>query len=247
MPCVERNVNLKQDVVTSRKTHRTALRPFIIGAFCLITTCVIATSNHLSFWWDEHQYVFTRNNYPFLFQASLILAGGIAGFAFAIAIVRFVSRNSDAALEPRSSRKPKGRRIWMIFNAVIILLSVWTGFQEVGSTQLQQMNPDAIACILILVIMPIFTIGTLSLSKNDTFTRPSWSRPPSNWRRDPFQALFLATWCCLGLFVGAVFRIACIGGVGFWVVAAFGSMFLGLLIGQLLAFCIYRSRIIDEN
>jgi hypothetical protein len=46
--------------------------------------------------------------------------------------------------------------------------------------------------------------------------------------------------------IGAALRRPAIGSVGFWMVGIYGSMAIGLVVGQLLVYRIYRRRIAKE-
>src|SRR5712691_1374289 len=98
--------------------------------------------------------------------------------------------------------KSKNSSIWGFLNTALVLLSVWTGYEEMSPIRLQQKNPDLAFCVVLLIMTPVFVIGTMAVSRNNSFTWPSWSRSPLRWGSDPRQAIFVSTWVSLGLFVG---------------------------------------------
>jgi hypothetical protein len=140
--------------------------------------------------------------------------------------------------------KSKSSPIWALVNIALVLLSAWTGYAEMSPTKLSHMNPDLAFCLTLLVMTPIFVIGTMAISRNDAFAWPSWGRSPLRWQSDPLQAIFISTCISLGLFVGTCLRLRNSGPVGFWLAASFGSLFVEFLIGQALAYVIYRERIV---
>jgi membrane protein YdbS with pleckstrin-like domain len=133
----------------------------------------------------------------------------------------------------------KEKGLWTVVNSVLVLLSLAAGYAETAPETLSQKNPDIVACGVVFVMAVIVTVASVNLAENCCLIRPSWSRSPFRWDRDPLQAIFVTTWCTLGLFLGSLFRYT-IQCSGFWVSAAFGSIFLGLVVGQLIVFCRYR-------
>jgi hypothetical protein len=107
---------------------------------------------------------------------------------------------------------------------------------------LSQKNPDIVACITVFVMAAIFAVGSVSVAKDRRLMWPSWSRSPFRWNGDPLQAIFISSCCMLGVFLGSLFRYS-VQSSGFWVAASFGSIFFGLLLGQLIVFCRYYHEI----
>jgi hypothetical protein len=139
----------------------------------------------------------------------------------------------------------KNKGIWKVVNSVLVLLSLGAGYTETDPRILSQSNPELAYCVTILIMTPIFVVGTVYQAKAGSLIRPSWRRSPLRWSGDPLQAIFVSTWCALGLFVGSLFR-AYRQHFGFWMAASFGSIFIGLLLGQLIIFFIYRHQVDRE-
>jgi heme A synthase len=140
---------------------------------------------------------------------------------------------------------PGGR--WTICNVTLIILSVWTGYAEMESRKVSKTNADAILCAAILFALPIFVLAILAIGKTRQFRKPKWNRFPLNWSSDPLQVLFISTLCALGAFFGSLPRVYGSATHGFWVAASFASTFLGLLIGQILAYRLFADRITDAE
>ncbi|MFZ1973050.1 MAG: hypothetical protein WAU89_09405 [Candidatus Acidiferrales bacterium] len=98
--------------------------------------------------------------------------------------------------------------LWRIVNTGLIVAGLWNGYETMASETLRRANPDPIPCGILLVIMPLFALGTVYYSKyrwdqeNKILARPfklrkpSWNRNPINWwvipcNRCSFQC---ATW-----------------------------------------------------
>jgi len=146
---------------------------------------------------------------------------------------------------------------WFITNIVFVSLAVWGGYGSMAPERLARTNPDPILCGILLVVMPLFAIGTVyysilrsrnnvvmpyALPRPFTLRRPSWHRNPTNWWGDPLQSLFVTT-CFMGaVLIGAALRRPrpTIGSVGFWTLGIYCSFAIGLVIGQLLVYRVYR-------
>lgn len=140
---------------------------------------------------------------------------------------------------------------WFVVNFGLTIFSAIGGYSSLSPERLRQTNPDLILCLVILGIMPLFTLGSIYYSiarrKNETLRRPSLKRSPLNWWDDPLQSLFLSTVCAAALFIGSVLRLPSVGSKGFWTSAMYGAMMVGLFLGQALAYRVFRSRIIGAQ
>jgi len=140
--------------------------------------------------------------------------------------------------------------IWLIINVSLIIFSAFGGYSLMSPERLQHMNPDIIYCLIILVIMPLFSLGTvyysISSGKCETLLRPSWDRHAVNWWYDPLQSLFIFNFVCAGLVIGSSLRLSNGNETGFWLFVSFCCMAIGLLIGQLLIYRIFRARIVSS-
>src|ERR1700722_4917751 len=137
---------------------------------------------------------------------------------------------------------------WQIVNVGLIILSAFGGYSSMSPENLQHMNPDIIYCSIILVMMPIFAVGSVFYSirsgKCETLQRPSWNRHGINWWYDPLQSLFISNFVTAGLVIGSAFRLSKENETGFWLFVSYCCMTVGLLIGQFLVYRIFRSRIV---
>jgi len=144
---------------------------------------------------------------------------------------------------------------WRIVNIGLVMWALWGGYKSMAPETLRRTNPDPILCGILLVIMPLFALGTVYHSKrrwdqeNKILSRPfklrkpSWNRNPINWWGDPLQSLFISM-CCMGaMAIGASLRHPEIGSVGFWTFGVYCCFAIGLFVGQVLAYRIFRERI----
>lgn len=84
------------------------------------------------------------------------------------------------------------------------MLGLWGGYKTTSPETLSRTNPDVTLCAILLILMPVFALGTVYYSKlrwdRDNkmlarpfkLSRPSWSRNPINWWGDPLQSLFIS-------------------------------------------------------
>ncbi len=139
------------------------------------------------------------------------------------------------------------KRVWHVANILMVLLTPWEGYVSMAPEKLRHANPDAIFCALILLITPLFAIGSVYYSihrwHHDMLPRPSWNRNPLNWWHDPLQSLFITTCCSTGIAIGSLLRLPAVGSVAFWTLGMYICIAIGLFVGQLLAYRIYREHI----
>ncbi|MGB2636614.1 MAG: hypothetical protein WAM58_21980 [Candidatus Acidiferrum sp.] len=139
------------------------------------------------------------------------------------------------------------KHVWRIVNVGLIMSSLWGGYNSMTPEKLRHTNPDVYACIAILVVMPFFALGCVGYSirrwKRDPLSRPSWDRNPMSWWFDPLQSLFVFTCVMAATAIGSALRHPALGSVGFWTVGVYCSFVIGLLLGQILAYRIYREHI----
>src|ERR1035437_7390419 len=112
------------------------------------------------------------------------------------------------------------------------------------------MNPDIVYCSIILVILPLFAVGSVFYSvrsrRSETFRPPSWSRNPINWWYDPLQSLFISNYVAGGLAIGSALRLSKGKETGFWLFVSYCCMAIGSLVGQFLVYRIFRARILKN-
>jgi len=137
--------------------------------------------------------------------------------------------------------------LWIAFNSTLVAVGLWDGYESLTPDRLQRKNPDAILCLAILLILPVFSIGIVGYSikrwKVDRLSRPTWNRNPFNWWGDPLQSLFITTCITGAMTVGGATQYPAFGSVGFWMLGMYSSSAIGLLVGQILVYRIYRQRI----
>jgi hypothetical protein len=140
-------------------------------------------------------------------------------------------------------------RLWPTLNVMLVGLSVWTGYAEMEPQRLSHANPDIVFCTVVLLGMIFFPVATVWYSirgaKQSTLRRPSWRRFSIDWWHDPLQCLFLTCWFTGGMAAGAALRLPRTSQTGFWMFMFFVCMFLGLLIGQFVAYAVYREYIAE--
>jgi len=141
--------------------------------------------------------------------------------------------------------------IWCVVNVGLIILSVFGGYSLMSPERLRQENPDEILCLILLVVMPLFALGSVSYSvgsgKCEKLRRPSWSRHAIDWWYDPLQSLFVSNWIMAALAIGSALRLPEVRSAGFWTFAMFCCLAIGLLIGQFLVYRVFRARIVKNN
>lgn len=140
------------------------------------------------------------------------------------------------------------KNIWYVINTTLVVLALLGGYNSLSPEKLRHTNPDVILCGLILLVTPLFAIGSVTYSirrwNHSRLARPSLSRNPLNWWRDPLQSLFISTCIMVAMAIGGALRRPTIGSVGFWTLAVYACIAFGLLVGQILVYRIHREIII---
>lgn len=140
------------------------------------------------------------------------------------------------------------KNIWYVINIALVAMALPGGYNSLSPEKLRNTNPDAIACGLILLVTPLLAIGSVSYStrrwNHSRLARPSLSRNPLNWWHDPLQSLFISTCIMISTAIGSALRRPAVGSVGFWTLGVYACFALGLLVGQILVYRIYRENII---
>src|SRR4051812_3331171 len=101
------------------------------------------------------------------------------------------------------------QRFAPIINVALLLVSVATGYGALDGNALRGTNSDQFLCISLLVIMPIFAFGAVSIfgASHQTLLAPSWRRVAFSWWRDPLQSLFISTYALGGMALGAALHL----------------------------------------
>lgn len=235
-----------------RKGHPVLLAYVVLAIILLQTAYVTLTGHQPVVFRNERGEVVTVRDLTTLFRVISASALVIGLLLLAAATRGYLGQRRDGQVHTKATLKVrhslfKSGRIWIIFNVMLVTLSVWTGYAEMSPTRLDRTNPDIVLCIAVLVGALTLAIGTVHLAKVRHLRRPKWDRLPFNWWTDPLQALFVVTWCSLGCVIGSLFRVGGSGAIGIWTVVVFSSVFIGLLIGQVLAYRLYRNRIGDSE
>ena len=132
-----------------------------------------------------------------------------------------------------------------LINIALLLLSVWMGYSSLEPNALPDTNPDKYLSMALLVVMPVFAFGAVSIfgAGHNALRRPSWRRFAISWWRDPLQCLFLTTCSIGGVALGAAMHLPGTSARGFWMFMASFSMFIGLVVGQAIAYAYHRAKI----
>jgi hypothetical protein len=140
------------------------------------------------------------------------------------------------------------RKVWYVINIALVTLALPGGYNSLSPEKLRNKNPDLILCGLILLVAPLFALLSVNYSirrwNQRRLGRPSLSRNPLNWWHDPLQPLFISTCVMVSMAIGAALRRPIVGSVGFWMAGTYACLALGLFVGQILVYRIYRENIV---
>ncbi|MGB2668349.1 MAG: hypothetical protein WAK48_30465 [Candidatus Acidiferrum sp.] len=140
------------------------------------------------------------------------------------------------------------KNIWYVINIALVALALPGGYDALSPEKLRNTNPEPILWCFILMGTPLFALLAVGFSiqgwKQNNLALPSFDRNPLNWWGDPLQSLFISTCGMVSTAIGAALRHPTFGSVGFWTLAVYVCFVLGLLVGQILVYRIYRENII---
>jgi len=136
---------------------------------------------------------------------------------------------------------------WIVLNSTAVALSLLGGYKSMAPERLRHTNPDAFACLAVLIGMPVFAILSVGYSidrwEKSPLQRPSWNRNPFNWWGDPLQSLFISTLIMAATALGSALKRPTFGSIGFWTMGVYICFVVGLLLGQIFAYRIFRKHI----
>jgi tellurite resistance protein TehA-like permease len=144
------------------------------------------------------------------------------------------------------------KQIWYVINFGLVTFGLREGYISLQPERLRHTNPDVIACVAILITMPLFAMWSVHYSVRrwkgvNRLSRPSWDRNPLNWWGDPLQSLFISTCIMAATAIGSALRRPAVGSVAFWTFGVYGCSAIGLMLGQALVYRIYREQIAPSN
>lgn len=235
--------------VASNQRSSLAISLFVIGSMCLMFYWMILGFEKIGPIEVDGRdigIVIFRSEHPLGFlvvEATILIVALI--FYFISAFVFF--KKPDIRFMQYFPIK-KGTPYWRILNIGCVLLAVWGGYGSLSPERLKNTNPDFILCLIILIIMSLFSIGTVAYSfkacKCEGLRTPSWDRNPFNWWYDPLQSLFMSTWIMSAMALGSMIRMPAYGSTGFWTFGVYFCWATGTAIGQLFVYKIFRDRIV---
>jgi hypothetical protein len=143
------------------------------------------------------------------------------------------------------------KHFWSVLNSTLVGLTFWEGYSSMTADRLRHTNPDPILCLIILLVMPLFAIGSVMYSivrcKTAPLSRPSWNRNPFDWWHDPLQSLFVSRCVFAATAIGSAVQHPTYGSVGFWTLGVHCSFIIGLLAGQIVVYWRYREYIANRE
>lgn len=231
-----------------RKRYHTSARQLVFAFIVLLIAYAAFTGRQPTIFLDEQGGVVGTYDLTVLFRIVFWSALVIGLLLVRSAIQRLFANEVDQGQShlspPRFGRWFSGNAYgWVAFNSGLILLGLWTGSGETFLDTLSVARSGIIVCVSIVILVPAFVIGSVSLAATEHFQTPGWSRFPLNWSKDPLQALFIMTWCTLAAVLGGLSRLGSSGSGGVWSIAAYVSLLFGLLMGQAMVYRIFRGRI----
>lgn len=222
---------------------------FAFGAISLLFAYLAFTGEQPTVFKDHQGNIIAIRD----FGRALKLAASVAvvvGFLFWWWGLRQLLRGgaapqNDSGRPTRCSRR--SQRAWLFVNIALFVLAIWTGYSETTAAQLKSQDRPIALCAAAAFGMALLAVGAPYFARSDGLQRPTLNRNPFCWWSDPLQAVFVSTFVCFGLLAGSILSLFVASRAAIWMVPVFGSMLLGLIAGQVIAYQLYAKWLIASE
>ena len=151
------------------------------------------------------------------------------------------------------------KQFWRVLNISLVVFCAWSGYWGVAPERLHNrgfigsgvpMGPDyppiSFSSVVVFVMFGIYSFVTFrrAYRKGSIFRLPSWDRNPFRELGDPLQALVIPLIALLACTVAATLRFLFGSSLGLGAILFLWAWDIGLLLGALFAYVIYRPRIV---
>lgn len=135
----------------------------------------------------------------------------------------------------------------VILNAIFIAFVGYGGYEATSPERLGGNNPEWILVPIVVVLTPLAVIGLVADAiygaQCERLRPASWRRFSLSWRRDPLQVVNLCIVAGTAACFGAGLHLSSRDAVGVWMFAIYVAMLIGLILGRLISYTVFRSRI----
>ena len=159
----------------------------------------------------------------------------------------------------RRHSRPMMKHFWRVLNTALLIFCAWTGYWTVAPERVNDrgfirsdipVGPDyppiTFSCLAIFLMLGIFSFVTFrrACRKGSSFRWPGWDRNPFRELSDPIQALVIPLIALLTGTVVATLRFLFGPTLGAGAIIFLWSWDIGIVVGALIAYAIYRPRIV---
>lgn len=218
----------------------------IVGIVNLWAAYFIFKLPRITFHLNDRVLTYNRADFPALFNVAGTVVAVIGMLVFASGVRLLLAKPNSSPTTTESTRIGSWHLVWGTINSGLLFLLTWSGYAT-APIKLRGANPDPVLSAVVFSAIVLFAIAAPHLAKVPTFRKPQWGRPPLNWWRDPLQSLFVATCWWAGFVVGNLARLFTSNlsteKTVLWTVLTYVAILAGLLVGQTVAYVVYRDRI----
>jgi len=151
------------------------------------------------------------------------------------------------------------KHFWRAINVSLVVFCAWSGYWAVAPERAYDrgfirsvvpVGPDyapiGFSTVIVSVMFAVYSFMTFrrAYRKDISFRFPSWDRNPFRDLGDPLQALVIQLTALLAGTVAATLRFLFGSTLGVGAIVFLWSWDIGLLLGALIAYVIYRPRIV---
>ena len=149
--------------------------------------------------------------------------------------------------------------VWRTLNTALVIFCAWSGYWAVAPERVNDSGfirsvvpvgpgypPISFSCLVIFIMFGIYSFVTFrrACRTGSSFRLPSWDRNPFRELSDPLQALVIPLIALLAGTVAATLRFLFGSSLGLGAILFLWAWDIGLLLGALIAYVIYRPRIV---
>jgi hypothetical protein len=151
------------------------------------------------------------------------------------------------------------KHLWRALNVSLVAFCAWSGYWAVAPERAYDrgfirsvvpVGPDyppiTFSCLVIFLMFGIYSFVTFrrACHKGSSFRLPSWDRNPFRDVGDPLQALVIGLTALLAGTIAATLRFLFGSSLGLGAIVFLWSWDIGILLGALIAYLLYRPRIV---
>lgn len=135
--------------------------------------------------------------------------------------------------------------LWRAVNIAILVASVWGGLDSMAAQEVGQTNTDEVACLAVAIGSAFVAVfgSYYGIRRYGLVRRPRWDRIPLRLWGDPLQFIFTSELAAFGATLGGLLGLPASNPHNLWGLGVDASLLIGLVIGHVLVYRVFRRNI----